>query len=96
MHTLMAADGQDGNGLQLEKKKIGSLFVKFSLKYSKYQKKNRIFLSVHVFSTKVLIANTIFTSPSGDGTAISRWSSEPRECPAVCSAKAVLSSRQLF
>ena len=30
------------------------------------------YLSVNVFSTKVLIRDTIFTSPSGDGTAILR------------------------
>ena len=49
------------------------------------------FLSVNVFSTKVLIRDTIFTSPTGDGTVISTWSSEPREDPAVCSTKAVSS-----
>ena len=43
------------------------------------------------FSTKVLIGGTIFTSPSGDGTAICTWSSEPREGLAACSAKEVLS-----
>ena len=32
--------------------------------------KNALYLSVNVFSTKVLIEDTIFTSPSGDGTAI--------------------------
>ena len=30
------------------------------------------YLSVNVFSTKVLIGDTIFTSPNGDGTAILR------------------------
>ena len=30
------------------------------------------YLSVNVFSTKVLIGDTIFTSPTGDGTAILR------------------------
>ena len=34
-------------------------------------KKNPHFFSVNVFSTKVLIGDTIFTSPTGDGTAIS-------------------------
>ena len=38
--------------------------------------------SVHVFSTHVLIGDTIFTSPTGDGTAILRDQ-------AVCKAKAV-------
>ena len=30
------------------------------------------YLSVNVFTTKVLIGDTIFTSPNGDGTAIFR------------------------
>ena len=30
------------------------------------------YLSLNVFSTKVLIGDTIFTSPTGDGTAILR------------------------
>ena len=33
-------------------------------------KKNALYLSVKVFSLKVLIWDTIFTSPTGDGTAI--------------------------
>ena len=32
--------------------------------------KNALCLRVSVFSTKVLIGDTIFTSPTGDGTAI--------------------------
>ena len=36
------------------------------------KKKNALYLSVNVFSTKVLIGDTIFTSPTGDGTAILR------------------------
>ena len=35
-------------------------------------KKKDLYLSVNVFSTKVLIGDTIFTSPNGDGTAILR------------------------
>ena len=31
-------------------------------------KKNVLYLSVNVFSTKVLIGDTIFMSPTGDGT----------------------------
>ena len=34
--------------------------------------KNALNLSDNVFSTKVLIGDTIFTSPPGDGTAILR------------------------
>ena len=44
--------------------------------------KKVFYFSVNVLSTKALIGDTIFTSPTGDGTAILRchaWSSEPRE-----------------
>ena len=34
--------------------------------------KDTLYLSVNVFSTKVLIGDAIFTSPTGDGTAILR------------------------
>ena len=34
------------------------------------KKKYALYLSVNVFSTKVLIGDTIFTSPNGNGTAI--------------------------
>ena len=36
------------------------------------KKKNARYLSVNVFSTKVLIGTLYFTSPNGDGTAILR------------------------
>ena len=36
------------------------------------RKKNVLYFSVNVFSTKVLIGDTIFTSPTGDGTAFLR------------------------
>ena len=36
----------------------------------KSKKKKALYLSVNVFSRKVLIGDTIFTSPTGDGTAI--------------------------
>ena len=36
----------------------------------KKKKKKALYLSVNVFSTKVLIGDTIFTSPNGDRTAI--------------------------
>ena len=39
---------------------------------AKQKKKKALYLSVNVFSTKVLIGDTIFTSPDGDGTAILR------------------------
>ena len=35
-------------------------------------KKKALYLSVKVFSMKVLIGDTIFTYPTGDGTAILR------------------------
>ena len=35
-----------------------------------YMWKNALYLSVNVFGTKVLIEDTNFTSPTGDGTAI--------------------------
>ena len=34
--------------------------------------KKALYLSVNVFSTKVLIVDTNFTSPNGDGAAILR------------------------
>ena len=53
-------------------------------------KKNACYLSVKVFCTKVLIGDTIFTSPTGDGTAsLHEWSSQPCEGLAACSAKGV-------
>ena len=59
-------------------------------------KKKCTFLSVNVFSTEVLTGDTISTSPTGVGTAISIWSYESREGPAVCSAKVVLSVLSYF
>ena len=48
------------------------------------------YLTVNVFSTKVLIGDTIFTSPNRDGTRRHfTWSCEPREGQAACSAKEV-------
>ena len=38
----------------------------------RFQVKNAFYLSVNAFSTKVLIEDTIFTSLTGDGTAILR------------------------
>ena len=37
-----------------------------------HSEKKALHLNVHVFSTKVTIEDTIFTSPTGDGTAILR------------------------
>ena len=44
----------------------------FFYRAEKFNKKKALYLSVNVFSTKVLIGDTIFTSPNGDGTAILR------------------------
>ena len=49
-----------------------------------------------IFSTKVPTGDTNFTSPTGDGTAIWTWSSEPREGLAACSAKEVPSFLSYF
>ena len=59
---------------------------------------NAFYLSVNVFSTKVLIRDTIFTSPTEDGRRNRRftWSSEPREGPAACRAKGVPSFLSYF
>ena len=48
---------------------------------------NTLYLSVDIFSTKVLIEDIIFTSPTGDNTTFYWWSSDPRESLAACRAK---------
>ena len=49
---------------------------------------NALYLSVNVFSPKVVIEDTIFTSPTGNVTTILNayftWSSGPREDLAQC------------
>ena len=52
------------------------------------KQKKALYLSVNVFNTNVLIGEAIFTSPTGDETAIFTWSSEPRDGLAACSARA--------
>ena len=48
-----------------------------------------LYLSVKVFSTKALIEDTIFMSPTVDGRVCHfTWSSEPLEGLAVCRANA--------
>ena len=61
-------------------------------------KNNALYLIVNVFNTKVLIRDTIFTSPTGDGRRDCHftWSSEPLEGPAACSAKGVPSFLSYF
>ena len=55
-------------------------------------------LSVNVFSTKVLIDDSIFTYPTGDGAAIllGHHDPEPREGLPVCRAKTVPSFVSYF
>ena len=54
--------------------------------------KNALYLSVNVFSEEVLIKDTIFMSPTADGTALAFYvtrSSEPRQGLAITRAKEV-------
>ena len=51
--------------------------------------KNALYLSVSVFSTKVLIGDTIFYVSNWRRDRHFTWSSEPREGLAACSAKEV-------
>ena len=57
--------------------------------YSSSRKKKALYLNVNVFSTQVLIGDTIFTSPYWRRDRLIRWSSEPREGLAIRRAKAV-------
>ena len=52
-------------------------------------KKNALYFSVNVLSTKVLIGDTIFYSPYWRGDRHFTWSSEPRKGVAACSTKVV-------
>ena len=56
---------------------MGKMKGYFSIKM--VDKKKALSLSVNVFSTKVQIGDTIFMSPTGDGTRHLTCSSEPRE-----------------
>ena len=66
-----------GTYLEADNKLVGHVlmeisFLIFTFLKAGSEKKNTLYLSVNVFSTKVLIGDTIFTSPNGDGTAILR------------------------
>ena len=63
------------------------LFQYLGLK--KKKKKMHFYLSVNVFSTKVLIGDTIFYISNWRRDRHFTWSSEPREGLACCSAKGV-------
>ena len=58
--------------------------------------KNALYLSVSVFSTKVLIGDTIFYVSNWRRDCHFTWSSEPREGLAFCSAKEVPSFLSYF
>ena len=60
------------------------------------QPKKTLNLNVNVFSPKALIRDTIFTSATGDGTAILRGESEPREGLAAFSSRGVPSFLSYF
>ena len=60
------------------------------------KKKKALYLSVNVFSTKVLIGDTIFYVSNWRQDRHFTWSSEPHEGPAACSAKAVPSFLSYF
>ena len=55
-----------------------------------------LYLSVNVFSTKVLTGDTIFTSPTGENTTILLVVLRPTRGPAACSAKGVPSFLSYF
>ena len=59
-------------------------------------KKQALYLSVNVFSTKVLIGDTIFYVSNWRRDRHFTWSYEPREGPAACSAKGVSSFLSYF
>ena len=59
-------------------------------------KKNALYLSVNVFSTKVLIGDTIFYVSYWRRDRHFTWSSEPREGLAACSTKVVPSFLSYF
>ena len=59
-------------------------------------KKNALYLSVNVFSTKVLTGDTIFYFSYWRGDGHFTWSSEPREGLSSCSTKVVPSFLSYF
>ena len=59
-------------------------------------KKNALYLSVNVFSTKVLIGDTIFYVSNWRRDCHFTWSSEPRKGLAACTAEGVPSVLSYF
>ena len=70
-------------------RKVKTFCILHILLLSTLVKKNGLYLSVNVFSTKVLTGDTILTSPTGEGTAILRDHPSHARGPACCSAKGV-------
>ena len=62
----------------------------------KNKNKNALYLSVNVFSTKVLFGDTIFYVSNWRRDRHFTWSSEPREGLACCSEKGVPSFLSFF
>ena len=60
------------------------------------KKKKALYLSVNVFSTKVLNGDTRFNDSYWRRDRHFTWSSEPREGPAACRAKEVPSFLSYF
>ena len=63
---------------ELFKKNVEHFFLCPYIKYIHLGATKRSLLCVHVFSTPVLIEDTVLRLLVGDRTAISTWSSEPR------------------
>ena len=63
--------------------------ITFHIDYNIRNKKKELYLGVNVFSTKVLIGDTIFYVSNWTRDRHFTWSYEPREGLACCSAKGV-------
>ena len=55
--------------------------------FIKLVKKNRLFLTVNVFSTKVVLEDTIFNCATGDGSAILRGHQDHAKVSSFCRAR---------
>ena len=94
----------DGNGfffficIQKQAKPHGRLKVAFKVQncINKVYNKNAPYLTVNVFSTKVLIEDTVFYVSCRRQDRHFTWSSEPHEGLTFCKAKGVLSFLSYF
>ena len=75
---------------------IAVIYATYSSCEKKAWKKNELYLSVNIFSTKVLIGDTIFYVSYWRRDCHFTWSSEPREGLAVCSERKYLHSLVTF